>query len=78
VIHGLRKLTDGGNGNGGPGEIRTPDLTVRSRSLYPTELRAPRDEFYYLARQKRKLPELPAIPSGLRTSFRARPYFCSA
>jgi hypothetical protein len=25
---------------GGPGEIRTPDLTVRSRSLYPTELRA--------------------------------------
>ena len=27
--------------HGGPGEIRTPDLTVRSRSLYPTELRAP-------------------------------------
>jgi hypothetical protein len=27
-------------GNGAPGEIRTPDLTVRSRSLYPTELRA--------------------------------------
>ena len=27
---------------GGPGEIRTPDLTVRSRSLYPTELRAPK------------------------------------
>src|SRR3954468_14958813 len=25
---------------GGPGEIRTPDLTVRSRSLHPTELRA--------------------------------------
>ncbi len=25
---------------GAPGEIRTPDLTVRSRSLYPTELRA--------------------------------------
>src|ERR1700688_1675117 len=41
-------------GNGGPGEIRTPDLTVRSRSLYPTELRAPRIEFYYPTRQKRK------------------------
>src|ERR1700738_11470 len=41
-------------GNGGPGEIRTPDLTVRSRSLYPTELRAPRKEFYYPARKKRK------------------------
>ena len=27
-------------GNGAPGEIRTPDLTVRSRSLYPAELRA--------------------------------------
>ena len=32
--------------NGAPGEIRTPDLTVRSRSLYPTELRAP-SIFYY-------------------------------
>jgi hypothetical protein len=54
VIHGPRKLTDSGSGNGGPGEIRTPDLTVRSRSLYPTELRAPRDEFYYPICQKRK------------------------
>ena len=26
--------------SGAPGEIRTPDLTVRSRSLYPAELRA--------------------------------------
>ena len=26
--------------NGGPGEIRTPDLLVRSQTLYPTELRA--------------------------------------
>jgi hypothetical protein len=26
--------------DGAPGEIRTPDLTVRSRSLYPAELRA--------------------------------------
>ncbi len=25
---------------GAPGEIRTPDLAVRSRTLYPTELRA--------------------------------------
>ena len=26
--------------NGTPGGIRTPDLSVRSRTLYPTELRA--------------------------------------
>ncbi len=26
---------------GAPGEIRTPDLVVRSHALYPTELRAP-------------------------------------
>jgi hypothetical protein len=26
---------------GAPGEIRTPDLLVRSQALYPTELRAP-------------------------------------
>jgi hypothetical protein len=26
--------------NGAPGEIRTPDLLVRSQTLYPTELRA--------------------------------------
>jgi hypothetical protein len=26
--------------NGAPGEIRTPDLLVRSQALYPTELRA--------------------------------------
>ena len=28
--------------NGAPGEIRTPDLMVRSHALYPTELRAHR------------------------------------
>ena len=28
------------NRNGAPGEIRTPDLTLRRRSLYPAELRA--------------------------------------
>ena len=27
-------------GYGAPGEIRTPDLMVRSHALYPTELRA--------------------------------------
>ena len=27
--------------HGAPGEIRTPDLVVRSHALYPTELRAP-------------------------------------
>jgi hypothetical protein len=26
-----------------PGEIRTPDLLVRSQALYPTELRAHRE-----------------------------------
>ena len=26
--------------SGAPGEIRTPDLLVRSQTLYPTELRA--------------------------------------
>lgn len=28
------------NVNGAPGETRTPDLLVRSQTLYPTELRA--------------------------------------
>jgi hypothetical protein len=28
--------------NGAPGEIRTPDLLVRSQTLYPAELRAHR------------------------------------
>src|SRR4051812_29055756 len=30
----------GSERNGAPGEIRTPDLTPRRRSLYPAELRA--------------------------------------
>jgi hypothetical protein len=30
--------------NGAPGESRTPDLLVRSQTLYPAELRAPRVE----------------------------------
>ncbi len=29
-----------GRRSGAPGEIRTPDLTLRRRSLYPAELRA--------------------------------------
>src|SRR5260370_41010764 len=29
-----------GERNGAPGEIRTPDLLIRSQPLYPTELRA--------------------------------------
>ena len=32
--------TDCLKGNGAPGEIRTPDLLIRSQSLYPAELRA--------------------------------------
>jgi hypothetical protein len=30
---------------GAPGEIRTPDLMVRSHSLYPAELRAHEKQF---------------------------------
>ncbi len=33
-------------GFGAPGEIRTPDLVVRSHALYPTELRARRAVVY--------------------------------
>ena len=35
-----RKLRREGGKSGAPGEIRTPDLTLRRRSLYPAELRA--------------------------------------
>ena len=31
---------------GAPGKIRTPDLAVRSRTLYPTELRARNSVLY--------------------------------
>src|SRR5271156_5167014 len=34
---------DIGGENGAPGGIRTPDLLVRSQTLYPAELRAPRN-----------------------------------
>jgi hypothetical protein len=33
-------------GNGAPGEIRTPGLLVRSQALYPTELRARKGREY--------------------------------
>ena len=42
-LQGGPKLSKEGNWegiNGGPGEIRTPDLLIRSQSLYPAELRA--------------------------------------
>ena len=32
---------------GAPGEIRTPDLTLRRRSLYPAELRAHMNSISY-------------------------------
>ena len=38
-----RRPSDGAHKSlmiGGPGKIRTPDLLVRSQTLYPTELRA--------------------------------------
>ncbi len=37
------------NEYGAPGEIRTPDLLVRSQALYPTELRAQKN-FYLIER----------------------------
>jgi hypothetical protein len=43
---------------GAPGEIRTPDPLVRSQVLYPTELRAHREE------------KLSAGTSGIRTRAR--------
>ena len=36
----LQKLLIVNGLNGAPGEIRTPDLLIRSQSLYPAELRA--------------------------------------
>ena len=41
AISGVTILKDGA-----PGEIRTPDLVVRSHALYPTELRARRAVVY--------------------------------
>ena len=32
--------------NGAPGEIRTPDQSVRSRLLYPAELRALNSKYH--------------------------------
>ncbi len=34
--------------NGAPGAIRTPDPLVRSQVLYPTELRAPKYQLFFL------------------------------
>jgi hypothetical protein len=36
--------------NGAPGEVRTPDLLVRSQTLYPAELRARNKEILPHAR----------------------------
>ena len=44
--------------NGAPGEIRTPDLLVRSQALYPTELRA---------QGARILPKTTGGEGGIRT-----------
>src|SRR5438105_7935587 len=38
--HGQVDFRRSAEGDGAPGEIRTPDLTLRRRSLYPAELRA--------------------------------------
>ncbi len=50
--------------DGAPGEIRTPDLRIRSPTLYPAELRARID----VTAPKRRLQILPligGIPEGI-------------
>ena len=42
----LKGRTGRGRVNGAPGEIRTPDLLIRSQSLYPAELRAHTEGFW--------------------------------
>ena len=39
-------------GNGAPREIRTPDLLVRSQTLYPTELGAHKEAIGFLLKQQ--------------------------
>src|ERR1700733_604243 len=54
--------------DGAPGEIRTPDLTLRRRSLYPAELRA----------RLTRIPQFVDSPAeGPRVSF-AGPSSCLA
>ena len=50
---------------GAPGEIRTPDLMVRSHALYPTELRAL--SFAILPRDARTDAESNGGERGIRT-----------
>ena len=50
---------------GAPGEIRTPDLMVRSHALYPTELRAL--SFMILPRDARTDAESNGGERGIRT-----------
>ena len=61
--------------NGAPGEIRTPDLLVRSQALYPTELRAHITNKRQQCRQKGKEHPRPALftlwaPPSLRGKWR--------
>ncbi len=44
---------------GAPGEIRTPDLLVRSQALYPTELRAQIDDRSPLTDDREKQKQWP-------------------
>jgi hypothetical protein len=60
------------NQSGAPGGIRTPDLTLRRRSLYPSELRA-RGEIVLLFRglhqqKQRRISSVAPIRSGRRRS----------
>jgi hypothetical protein len=51
---------------GAPGEIRTPDLMVRSHALYPTELRARRTQNRPIPPQARKFAYLEGSPQCTR------------
>ena len=57
--------------SGAPGEIRTPDLLIRSQPLYPTELRA-HATFDFSRKRFRKLPQSDA-PSRSRLGLESRP-----
>ena len=48
-------------GSGAPGGIRTPDLLVRSQTLYPTELRAHVGQFTMCVSREKTADDRPAV-----------------
>src|SRR5262245_63420115 len=55
--------------DGAPGEIRTPDLMVRSHALYPTELRARAANALIYVVPRADDAELPSNQGGGSTCF---------